>query len=232
MTSHRASFTLPLFVLVLLATFSLAGCAGLTTAGKAPANSNPNPPTTTSTGSLAISATHLTFGNVDLGQHSAQTVTITNTGTSSVTISNVSISGAGYAAAGVPAGHILAPGNAVTLDVTFTPAATGTLTGTVTLATNTNSAETVSLSGTGVTVASHAVTLSWTETTTGVLGYNVYRSTDSGLVYAKLNPALIKTTQYHDPTVQAGQTYMYAATTVDSSDVESAYSHPVTVTVP
>jgi hypothetical protein len=232
MPCHRAPLTLPLLFLIFLAAFALTGCTGLTTAGMGAPKSNS---TSASTSSLTTSATHLSFGNVDLGQNSAQTVTITNTGTSSVTIANVSISGAGYAASGVPAGEILAPGKTVTLDVTFTPSAAGTLAGSVTLMSNaTNSPATVSLNGAGVqaSATAHSVTLTWTETTTSVLGYNVYRSTDAGAVYAKVNSSLITTTRYHDPSVRSGQTYFYAATTVDSSDVESAFSQPVSVTVP
>jgi fibronectin type 3 domain-containing protein len=43
---------------------------------------------------------------------------------------------------------------------------------------------------------------------------------------------LITTTQYVDLAVQAGQTYFYVATSVDSSNVESAFSNQVSATVP
>lgn len=215
---------LPIF-LVLVAALSLSGCGGLTSAGT---NSTPG-----SSGSLATSATRLSFGNVNLGGNRALEVTITNQGNSSITISNVSISGAGYGASGIPAGEILASGKSATLNVTFTPSATGNLTGAVTLTGDgTNSTVIVSLSGTGVQGAAHSVTLSWTEGSPAVRGYNTYRSNDSGVSYKKLNSAPITTTSYTDSTVQGGQTYFYAATSLNPGNVESKYSDQVSVTIP
>jgi hypothetical protein len=82
----------------------------------------------------------------------------------------------------------------------------------------------------------HPVVLNWTaSTTSGVAGYNVYRSATSGSGYAKLNSSLIAATTYVDGTSQPGQTYYYVATAVDSSGNESAYSSPpaaATIPVP
>jgi len=117
--------------------------------------------------------------------------------------------------------------------VTFTPAAAASVTGSVTVASNaTNSPATISLSGTGVQPVSHSVTLNWTASISPVAGYNVYRSTVSGGPYTKLNSTLVTTTQYTDSTVQAGQTYYYVTTSVDSSNVESTYSNQVSATIP
>jgi fibronectin type 3 domain-containing protein len=96
----------------------------------------------------------------------------------------------------------------------------------------TNSPASVTLSGTGVQPVSHSVTLTWTASTSAVSGYNVYRSTTSGGPYTKLNSSLIATTTYVDSTVQASTTYFYVVTSVDSSNVESANSTEVSVTVP
>jgi hypothetical protein len=81
--------------------------------------------------------------------------------------------------------------------------------------------------------ASHSVTLSWTASTSSNLsGYNVYRSTTSGGAYAKVNTALVSATSYTDANVQAGQTYYYVATAIDTSSNESAYSNQAQATVP
>jgi hypothetical protein len=81
--------------------------------------------------------------------------------------------------------------------------------------------------------ASHSVTLSWTSSPSSNLsGYNVYRSTTSGGTYAKVNTALVSATSYTDANVQAGQTYYYVATAVDTSSNESAYSNQAQATVP
>jgi fibronectin type 3 domain-containing protein len=47
-----------------------------------------------------------------------------------------------------------------------------------------------------------------------------------------LNSSLAATTTYIDTTVQAGQTYYYVVTAVDSSNVESAYSNQASATIP
>jgi len=208
---------LPIF-LAFLATPFLSGCAGLTSAG-------------TEANSLAASKTSLSFGTVKLGGSGVLGVTITNAGNSDIAISNVSISGAGFSASGVPTGLILTPGQTSILDVTFTPSATGILKGTVTVTSNaSNRAVTVSLSGTGVQSSAHSITLNWIASTNTVHGYNVYR--DSGAGFTKLNSAPLTITQYDDSSVQAGQTYLYAATSLDSRNVESSFSNEVSVTIP
>lgn len=80
---------------------------------------------------------------------------------------------------------------------------------------------------TGSGSTTHSVDLSWTASTSGdVAGYNVYRGAVSGGPYTKLNSTLAVGTAYADSTVQAGQTYYYVATAVDTSNDESAYSSP------
>lgn len=78
----------------------------------------------------------------------------------------------------------------------------------------------------------HSVGLSWKASTSAVKGYNVYRSTSSGLGFAKLNSAVITTLSYSDSTVAAGSTYYYVATAVDSADEESQNSNQVAAEIP
>ena len=79
----------------------------------------------------------------------------------------------------------------------------------------------------------HSVSLSWlASTSTNVSGYNVYRSTTSGGPYTKLNSSLLSTTAYTDINIDAGDTYYYIATAVNSSNQESAYSNQATAVVP
>jgi len=145
----------------------------------------------------------------------------------------VTISGAGFSASGVTSGTILTPNQAVTLSVTFAPVSAGSLTGSVSVASNaTNSPTTIALSGTGVQLIAHSAALSWTASTSVVTGYNVYRGTVSGGPYAKLNSSLIAVTTYTDGTVQSGQTYFYVVTAVDASNVESAYSNTISAIIP
>jgi hypothetical protein len=198
--------------------------------------------TTSNAGTLTVNAatlvlnankTSLSFSSVNIGSNNVLPVVFTNGGNSNVTISTVTVSGAGYTASGVPSGQIVAPGQTATLNVTFAPSATGPITGGVTVVSNaSNSPASVTLSGTGVQPVSHSVTLTWTASTSTVTGYNVYRSTVSGGPYTKLTSSPVAATTYADMSVQAAQTYFYVVTSVDSAGVESAYSTEVSATVP
>ena len=177
---------------------------------------------------LTVSPTTLNFGNVQVGDTGSETATLTNSGNSSVTISQMTTSGTGYSASGVGAGQVLTAGQSVSLTVTFTPTATGSATGTVTITSNaTNSPTTITLAG-----GSHLVDLSWTASTSTVVGYNIYRGTVSGGPYVKLNATVVSGTSYTDTGVAAGQLYYYVVTAVDSSGVESVYSNQASATVP
>jgi hypothetical protein len=86
---------------------------------------------------------------------------------------------------------------------------------------------------TSAAIKTHSVTLSWTASVSAnVIGYNLYRSTTPGSNYTQVNSALISGTSYTDSVVQAGQTYYYAATAIDSSQNESGYSTEVNAIVP
>jgi len=87
----------------------------------------------------------------------------------------------------------------------------------------------VPLTGTG---AQHSVALSWSDSGTGLSGYNIYRSTVSGGPYTKINSAVVVPTSDTDSTVTAGATYYYAVTAVGTSGGESAYSNQITAAVP
>lgn len=86
---------------------------------------------------------------------------------------------------------------------------------------------------TGTTPISHAVDLNWTASnSTGVSGYNVYRSTTSGSGYTKITASPITLLTYTDTSVQAGQTYFYVTKAVGSTGLESINSNEARATVP
>src|SRR6202790_4040767 len=100
---------------------------------------------------LNANPTTINFGNVNTGSSSSLSVTLTNSGNSSMTISSVNFTGAGFTANGVPAGTILNAGRSATLTVSFAPAGAGSVTGNVSVASNaTNSPTVISVSGSGV----------------------------------------------------------------------------------
>jgi hypothetical protein len=103
----------------------------------------------TATPSLTASPAGLTFAGTTVGSTSAaQTTTVTNQGTAAAAIGSVTASG-DFARTST-CGTSLAVGASCTVSVTFTPTATGTRTGGVTIASNDPAGPlTVALTGTG-----------------------------------------------------------------------------------
>ncbi len=101
---------------------------------------------------LNTSPTSLSFGIQTVGTtSSAQTVTLSNGGATSITISNVVVSGSPFAFTGWTGSSTLLSGQSMNLQVTFSPAAEASFTGTLTVTSNApSSPDSVALSGTGV----------------------------------------------------------------------------------
>jgi len=74
------------------------------------------------------------------------------------------------------------------------------------------------------------VKLTW-DPVPGVVGYNVYRSTQSGGDYERINPAPLPQPRHVDDDVEVGKTYFYRVTAVDAAGVESEYSEERSRTV-
>lgn len=66
----------------------------------------------------------------------------------------------------------------------------------------------------------------------GVQGYHVYRSSQSGSGYSRINPALVTGTSYLDSTAPPGDTCYYVCTAVNGEGLESGFSNEVQFTVP
>jgi len=188
----------------------------------------------TASHTVSFSTTSLGFGSVNAGSSSTQTVTVTNTGNTSVTVSSITELGSSFALSGAGTPVTLSAGQNLTFSVVFSPTAAGSATGTVTVTSNaTGSPTTISLSGTGVVPSSHTVALSWTASTSAVVGYNVYRSTTIGSGYSKINSSLVAGLTYTDSsTLQSSTTYYYVTTAVDSSGNESTFSNPASAAIP
>jgi hypothetical protein len=182
---------------------------------------------------LVANVSSLNFGNTGLASSAQQTVTLTNTGSSSVTISGVSVSGAGFTASGSVSGLIVSPSQSTVVKAAFTPFTLGNFTGSLTVTSNaTNSPATLALYGTGVSTATHSVTLSWNSSSSVIAGYNIYVSSSSSGPYSLLNSSPVPTTSYVDANVQSGDTYYFRITSVSTSYQESAPSTTVQATIP
>lgn len=182
---------------------------------------------------LAASPTSVNFGSVNVGNATTQLISLTNTGAASVGIASVSVSAGFNTTAGL--NITLTPNQSVNIYVSFQPSAAGSATGMLTIAsTAADSILQVGLSGAGTAVpsAQHSVALDWSASTSAVAGYNVYRGSTTGGPYAKLNPEVDPVADFNDAGVAGGTTYYYVVTSVDNSNVESAYSNQVAVSVP
>jgi hypothetical protein len=115
-------------------------------------------------GMLTLNPTSLSFGSVTVGQTSAVlTTTLTNTGNASFTITNDAISTGDFNWGGKGTCNYgtLAPGASCLYSARFTPTATGTRTGTITIySTASNSTVTLPLSGVGTSSAAGTLTVS------------------------------------------------------------------------
>jgi hypothetical protein len=108
---------------------------------------------------LTLSATSFTFGPQQVGtQSAAQILTLTSSGSAPVTFSTLAITG-DFTETDDCAGQTLAVGSTCTVEIVFAPAATGALSGTLTLYANVPGGQaTVALNGTGTAPAAIVLT--------------------------------------------------------------------------
>jgi len=185
---------------------------------------------------LTPSASSLSFGSVTVGSSGTSQLTVKSTGNTNATISKVTVSGTGFVLGSSAASVILDPSQTESYTVNFDPKAAGSLTGTLTITSNAASSPlNIALSGTGVatSASNHTVALTWERSSTSsVTGYFVYRGTKPSGPFAQLNSSPESSPSYSDSTVSGGQVYYYYVTAVDSSNIQSADSNEVSVTIP
>jgi Abnormal spindle-like microcephaly-assoc'd, ASPM-SPD-2-Hydin len=181
---------------------------------------------------LTSSATTVNFGSVTVGTSKTLTATLTATG-AIVTVFSATSNSSEFSLGGLSLSTTIAAGRSAPFTLTFTPQTSGTASGSISLSSNAANQPTVeTLIGSGSATIQHSVNLSWSSGASAVVGYNVYRSATSGGPYDKLNSTLDANTSYIDSSVQAGTTYYYVSTAVDSSGVESGYSNQVQAVIP
>jgi hypothetical protein len=108
-------------------------------------------PATAATSQLVCSVSRLKFGWVAVGSSESQLVVLTNTGTTPVALSGIGIDGAEFNTLGNALPKTLAAGQSTTVKVTFTPTASGWVTGQVMFNSNASNPNlALSVRGTGV----------------------------------------------------------------------------------
>ena len=196
------------------------------------------PPTISLSGSgvtvgiFAVNPTSFSFGSVTVGSNKNMTATLSAAG-GSVTVSSASVNSAEFTLAGPALPLTIASGQTATFTVTFTPQSSGAASANATFVTNAAGSPLVTpLSGTGVAPVQHRVDLTWSPSTSSIVGYNVYRSATSGTGYSRINSSVNVSTSYTDNSVQSGATYFYVTTAVDSNAGESSFSNEVRAAIP
>ena len=102
-------------------------------------------------GTLSANPSSVAFGNVQVGTSSSKSETLTNTGSTAVTISQATVSGTGYSISGLTLPTTLNSNQSVTFTVKFAPTSAGASNGSVSVVSDaSNSPLSISLSGTGV----------------------------------------------------------------------------------
>jgi len=187
--------------------------------------------TGTAAGTLAVSPTSLSFGNVTVGSSSALNGSLIASG-ASVTVSSASLNSSEFVLSGISLPATLPAGQSAPFTVTFTPQTSGATSASLSFSSNASNSPTVqTMTGTGTAATQHTVDLTW-DASSGAVGYNIYRGTVSGGPYTMINTSLDSTTAYTDSTVVSGQTYYYVATAVNSESEESGYSNQATAVIP
>lgn len=139
------SHLMVLSIAVALAT--MVGCQGFS-AGK---SGSPGAPTDPDSGELTVAPGSVTFGNVQLGTSQNQSATLSNTGGSSLTVTQSTVTGAGFSVTGLTVPLTLAVGQSVNVSIVFAPQAAGSASGSVVLANDGSSSPlNIALSGVGV----------------------------------------------------------------------------------
>jgi Abnormal spindle-like microcephaly-assoc'd, ASPM-SPD-2-Hydin len=181
------------------------------------------------TGFLGVTPAPLNFGNVSMGTKAVDTLTL-HAYDGNVTVSAATSSNKEFTFPSTTFPLALTSGESVSVQVLYTPTATGSATGTLTFVNNgatINKTEAVEASA-----GTPYVTLTWVRSTSEVEGYNVYRGTSSSGPFSRLNSSVDTEASYVDSTVALSKTYYYATTAVGTNGKESGYSNLVEVTIP
>src|SRR5437867_9297759 len=181
---------------------------------------------------LRVTPSSFSFGTLLVGNSKSLNGMLSATN-SDVTVSSASWNGQGFALSGISFPATVPAGQSLSFTVSFTPQVAGSSTGSLDFVSNaSNSVGTEALTGSGSQSSQYSVGLSWDPSNSPVVGYNVYRGTQSGGPYQKLNLSPQPGTSYTDASVQSGVTYFYVATAVAPDLVESRHSNQTSATFP
>jgi HYDIN/CFA65/VesB-like, Ig-like domain len=137
---------------LLIGVLSTSGCLGIGGTANPPNQQNQN---TSASAAMAVSPPSINFGSVAVGSTVNQSVTVSNTGGSDLTVSQVSVGVAGFTVSGFSLPLTIHSGKQSTFNVVFSPKTTGNVSGGVSVISGASgSPATVNVSGNGVAATS------------------------------------------------------------------------------
>ena len=145
-------------------------------------------------GLLAVTPISADFGSVTVGTSKTQSGTLIASG-ASVTLSSASVTDSEFSLSGIAFPVTIPAGQSVPFTLTFVPRASGTAAAALSFISNAANSAAENLTGTGVAPPQHRVDLSW-DPASAVVGYNVYRGSQPGGPYSKINPVLDSSTTF------------------------------------
>lgn len=136
---------------VVFALGTMIGCQGLSTGKTGSQVQGTNP----LAGALTAAPTSISFGNVQAGTSQSQSETLSNTGGTTLNITQAAVTGTGFSTSGLSLPLTLAVGQSTTFSIVFSPQSAGSASGTLALTNDGGSSPVnIALSGTGVTAGS------------------------------------------------------------------------------
>jgi Abnormal spindle-like microcephaly-assoc'd, ASPM-SPD-2-Hydin len=104
-----------------------------------------------------LSAGPVSFGSVQVGSSGTETAALVNSGGSSVNISKVTLTGAGFGMSGLSTPLTLAAGQSFTFTTTFTPLTAGAASGSIAIVSTASASPSIALSGTATSAGQLAL---------------------------------------------------------------------------
>ena len=187
---------------------TINGNLAIANTGSTPTVNVPLAGTSQSDGVLTASPVSLNFGSVLVGNNQILPETLTNTGGSNLTVTQVNTTGTGFSTSGLSLPLTLAAGQSQAFNVSFAPSATGASSGNLAIVSSSTPTINVPLSGTGLAAGAltpNPSSLSFgnvqdgsnqqqseTLTNTGGTNVNINQATISGTGFSMsgLNPPL------------------------------------------
>jgi HYDIN/CFA65/VesB family protein/centrosomal CEP192-like protein/ASPM-SPD-2-Hydin domain-containing protein len=171
-------------------------------------------------GTLGASPATFNAGSVQVGSNQSQTITLTNGGSSSLTINQASATGSGFSVTGISVPLVLNAGQSTSFTATFAPSAAGAVTGNIAItSTASNPSLNIALTGTGVTagtLAANPTSIAFSSVQVGNSQSQTQRLTNSGgspihIATANVTGAGFATGGLSVPsTLNAGQTLTFS----------------------